>query len=376
MWRLGALGIIHCWGLIINRPQPLNTIFNSLLMDVVHFHRRPQPTHFSIEGYFDRIRGCFCRAQQAGERGEFRDQTIRVCTMPCFSSGIVGRVRNILSAWRNQGSVNHITGDVQYIALLLKRDRTLLTVLDCQILERLTGWKRAVVKWLWYTLPSKRVTAITVISAETKRQLLSEIRFPAQKIHVIPVSVSPLFQPAPKHFNTVCPRILQVGTKANKNVHRLVEALKGLRCHLDIVGPIDETLQRELQDNAIQFSGYGRLTDEQIVERYREADIISFVSTYEGFGMPIVEAQCVERVCVTSNCSSMPEVAGDAACLVDPFRVESIREGFLRVIHDEVYRESLIEQGRANRLRFDEYTLAVQYAQLYRRLSQQSGADL
>ena len=318
-------------------------------MDVVHFHRRPQPTQFSIEGYFERIRGCFRRAHQAERNGEFRDMHVRVCTMPCFSSGIVGRVRNILSAWRNQGAVNHITGDVQYIALLLKRQRTLLTVLDCQILERLTGWKRAVVKWLWYTVPAKRVVAITVISAETKRQLLNEIRFPVDRIHVIPVSVSPLFQPSPKLFDADCPRILQVGTKANKNVHRLVQALKGVKCHLDIVGPIDETLQQALHDNAVQFTSHGRLTDEQIVERYREADIISFASTYEGFGMPIVEAQCVERVCVTSNCSSMPEVAGDAACLVDPFSVNSIRDGFLRVIQDAGYRESLIENGRANR---------------------------
>lgn len=288
--------------------------------------------------------------------------------MPCFSSGILGRLRNIVSAWRNQGHVNHITGDVHYIALLLHRQRTLLTVLDCQILERLTGWRRAVVKWLWYTLPAKRVVAITVISAETKRQLLKEIRFPAERIHVVPVSVSQMFQPSPKLFNSACPQILQVGTKANKNVPRLVQALKGLTCHLHIVGPVDDSLKQTLAENAVPYTNYGRLTDEQILERYREADIISFVSTYEGFGMPIVEAQCVERICVTSNCSSMPEVAGEGACLVDPFFVESIRAGFLRVIGDAPYREMLIERGRRSRLRFDEQTLAEQYAAIYRQL--------
>lgn len=338
------------------------------IVEVVHFHRRPRPTQFSIEGYFDRIRRCLQSAADNGREGELRDLRIRVCTMPCFSSGIVGRVRNILSSWRNQGAVNHITGDIHYIAILLRGDRTLLTVLDCQILERLTGWKRAIVKWLWYTLPAHRVAAMTVISQETKQQLLNEIRFPAEKIHVIPVSVSALFQPSPKVFNAECPRILQVGTKANKNVVRLVQALRGLGCHLDLVGPVDESLHNALVENAIRFTSYGRLTDEQIVERYCEADIISFVSTHEGFGMPIVEAQCVERVCVTSNCSSMPEVAGHGACLVDPFRVESIRDGVLRVIQDADYRESLIAQGRMNRLRFDEKMLASQYAQLYRRL--------
>lgn len=334
-------------------------------MDVVHFHRRPQPTQFSIEGYFERIRGCLA-AGCASEVSEPSDEIqVRVHTMPCLSAGVFGRARNILSAWRNQGQVNHITGDVQYIALLLNPKRTLLTVLDCQVLERLTGWRRAIVKWLWYTLPAKRVAAITVISAETKRQLLKEIQFPADRIHVVPVSVSPLFQPSPKSFNSACPRILQVGTKTNKNVHRLVEALRGLTCHLDIVGPIDESLKNALQANSVSYTGYGRLSDEQIAERYREADVISFVSTYEGFGMPIVEAQCIERVCVTSNCSSMPEVAGDGACLVDPFSAASIREGFVRMIQDHDFRDSLIERGRVNRLRFDQRILAERYRQLY-----------
>lgn len=338
-------------------------------MKVVHFQRRPQPTQFSIEGYFARIRSCLEGAEK-GDSGQ-GDYQIHVHMMPCFSSGISGRLRNILSAWWHQGDVNHITGDVQYIALLMQRKRTLLTVLDCQILERLTGWRRAVVKWLWFTLPAKRVTAMTVISAETKRQLLREIRFPAERIHVVPVSVSAMFQPCPKSFNSECPQILQVGTKANKNVPRLVQALKGLTCHLHIVGPVDESLRQVLAENEVPYTNYGKLTDEQIVECYRKADIISFVSTYEGFGMPIVEAQCVERVCVTSNCSSMPEVAGDGACLVDPFCVESIRAGFLRVIGDAPYRELLIGNGRKNRVRFDEQILAEQYLDLYRHLHQQ-----
>ena len=152
-------------------------------------------------------------------------------------------------------------------------------------------------------------------------------------------------------------------------MHRLVEALRGLTCHLDIVGPIDESLKHALQANSVSYTGYGRLSDEQILERYREADIISFVSTYEGFGMPIVEAQCIERVCVTSNCSSMPEVAGAGACLVDPWSIESIRAGFVRVINDAGFRHDLIQNGRANCGRFAETEIASAYAVLYFKLA-------
>ena len=338
-------------------------------MNIIHFHRRPLPTQFSIEGYFERIRHCIERDQSIAEpKSAELKVSVRVQMMPCYSSGFIGRVRNILSAWRNQGDINHITGDVQYIALLLKKKRTLLTVLDCQVLERLTGWRRSIVKLLWFTLPSRHVAVITVISQETKRQLLKEIRFPAEKIHVIPVSVSPLFKPSPKLFDVDRPRILQVGTKANKNVNRLAKALESIRCHLDIVGPIDGGLLQALNENNISFTRFGRLTDEQMVERYRQADIISFVSTYEGFGMPIVEAQCIERVCVTSNCSSMPEIAGNAACFVNPFDISSIRDGFLRVVNNAEYRERLIETGRENRLRFNEENLAQQYTSLYRQM--------
>ena len=333
-------------------------------MKVVQIQRRPIPTQFSVEGYFRRV------------RESLESQvSLRLFVVPCFSRGLWGRLRNCWAAFRNQGDVNHVTGDIHYVVFLLARRRTILTVLDCQVLSRLSGWRRAVVKWLWYTGPARCVSRITVISEETRQQLLQVIPFPAEKVHVIPVSVSELFQPAPKEFSTHCPRILQVGTKANKNVDRLVRALQGIPCALDIVGPIDDALQSLLDETQMTHHSFGRLTDEELVQRYREADVISFVSTHEGFGMPIVEAQCVERVCVTSNCSSMPEVAGEGACLVNPFDVASIRAGFQRVITDEDYRRSLIEAGRVNRLRFNADKIAADFLQVYQLVHKESQRD-
>ncbi len=346
-------------GMSANKPGHQDREY--FFVKVVHIQRRPVPTQFSVEGYFERVRECL-------------RSTVQVCqyVVPCFSRGIVGRIRNCLAARRNQADVNHVTGDIHYVARLLPRRKTVLTVLDCQILTRLTGWRRALVKLLWYTLPIRCVSRITVISEETKRQLLKEVSFPAERVHVIPVSVSERFRPSPRAFDQRNPRILQVGTKANKNVMRLVQALEGMPCTLEIVGPIDEVLARLLEATGVQYQSYGRLSDDELVQRYCEADVISFVSTYEGFGMPIVEAQCVERVCVTSNCSSMPEVAGDGACLVDPFDVASIRAGFLRVIGDEDYRRSLIEAGRVNRLRFDAQKIADDFLKVYQLVYEES----
>ena len=102
--------------------------------------------------------------------------------------------------------------------------------------------------------------------------------------------------------------------------------------------------------------------------QYQLADIIVLPSTYEGFGMPILEAQAVGRPVLTSNISSMPEVAGDAACLVNPYDVNEIRAGINKIISDDNYRESLIQKGFENIKRYNPERIATDYYELYQRV--------
>jgi glycosyltransferase involved in cell wall biosynthesis len=209
---------------------------------------------------------------------------------------------------------------------------------------------------------------ISVVSTSTKKQLLRYIGCDPRKIHVIPPPVLELFQPSKKEFNPQKPTILHIGTTFNKNLSRLAKALRGVPCHLRIIGGLSKNYLKSLQEEDIEFSNIENISEELIVKEYENCDMVAFVSVYEGFGMPITEANAVGRPIVTSNVFSMPEAADGAACLVNPYDVESIRGGILRVIWDTPYREGLVHKGYENAKRFRPQMIAGKYADLYREL--------
>mgnify|MGYP001403095046 CR=1 FL=1 len=84
--------------------------------------------------------------------------------------------------------------------------------------------------------------------------------------------------------------------------------------------------------------------------------------------MPIIEGNTIGRAVLTSNVTSMPEVALDCAVLVDPYNVEDIRKGVLKIINEDDFRDQMIERGYANVDRFKVETIAAEYTQLYREL--------
>jgi len=329
------------------------------MMRVSLIFRRPIEGFYSIESYFDRVRASLLRA----------GVEVESCVSPFVSQGLFNRLGIIRFASRCRGDVVHITGDIHFAALGTDPARTRVTVHDCGRLHQLRGWKRELLRHFWFRLPLRRAAAITVISEAVREDLLRWVPdLEPARIHVIPVSISPDYVYSPRPFAGHCPRILQVGTAPNKNIPRLAQALRGVACTLVVIGRLGDEQRQELNANGIEVEHHWGLSDQQVLDLYRGSDLLAFVSTLEGFGMPILEAQSLGRPVVTSNCASMPSVAGGAAVLVDPLSVSSIREGVLRVIEDGDLRAALIERGLHNVRRFDADAIAARYLDLYRSL--------
>ncbi len=289
-----------------------------------------------------------------------------------FNDGYLSKFRNITEAALRQqkNAIAHITGEVNFLDLFMRKKNVLLTIHDCRYVNRKQGIEKMLVKWLYLKAPVKKAFMVTAVSETTKQDIIRYTGCDPKKIQVIPVNVNPLFQPVSKSFNKQCPVILQIGTGENKNINRMIDAIKGINCTLVIIGEVKPETIKKLEANTIKYHIKSSLSTEELYLQYQLCDIVCFVSTFEGFGMPIIEANCVERVVITSNISSMPETAGDAACLVDPYNVDSIKQGFLKIINDDDYRHQLIINGRKNKLRFDGEKIADAYYQLYKKMFQ------
>lgn len=326
-------------------------------LEVVHFQRRSLSAVYSVERLFDDVRGALPTGFAVRQR---------INRFP--SRGVFGRLYDALAAGVSRGRVNHVLGDVHYLAWFLPRRRTVLTVLDCVSLERLRGLRRFGFWLLWYWWPLRHAARVTVLSQYGRDALLRCVRYPAERIHVIPPPLSGEFRPMPPPAATDGIRLLQVGSHPNKNLPRVIEAVAGLPVTLVIVGAVTQAERRRMEALGIAFEAHMDLDRAGLLEQYRRASVVVFASTYEGFGLPIIEAQAVGRPVLTSNVSAMPEAAGDGACLVDPFDVADIRRGLHALLEEPGYADALVRRGYANAARYAPERIANEYAAIYRAL--------
>ena len=323
-------------------------------MKVTYLYRPLRPGGFSIEEVFSNVRKHVTEPVQQAE---------------WFVNGAKGLPGNIKDVAKIRSDIFHITGDCNYLALNLPPARTILTVHDVGHYEiTLKGWRKQVYKALWWKLPLSRVKTITAISGFTKKRLVANFGIVPDKIKVI-------YDPAPvgffkdeKKLNRSYPRILQIGSGINKNLDRLIDAVEGLPCKLVLVNRLNDELKHKLREKKIDFEQHVDLSRDEMITQYRQCDIVYFASLYEGFGLPIVEAQTIGRPVITSNICSMPEIAGDGAIIINPYNVNDIRKAITDFVSSDTLADDIVDRGFDNVRRFAPEKIAKDYMAIYQSL--------
>ncbi len=327
------------------------------MLSVTHYYRESRKTGLSIEGIFGLVKECL--------RGN-------VVIKDFYCDINRSRIGNTLQAKKYASEINHITGDVNFLLFGLRGRKNILTIHDvghCDTLKKRNYIHYLIYKYFWYQFPLLYTDIVTVVSEFTKRTIIEYFNCPEHKIRVIPDPVKPVFQYSKKGALNEQPRILMMGTGRHKNLGNLIEAVKGTGYHIDIIGwPSDEELGK-LDTYKVSYKVFNGLTDREVYERYKECDIMYNASFYEGFGMPIIEAQSVGRPVITSNIGAMKEVAGTSAVLVDPNKPEEIRVAIDRLVTDRKWYDEITERGRANIAPYQYESIAAQYLAVYNELA-------
>ncbi len=244
--------------------------------------------------------------------------------------------------------------------------RTVVMVHDL-IPLRFPRWRSPLTSYCKFYMPLvlRQAEHILCNSQATADDVVNYFQIPADKITPIALGYDQAhFQPGNDSLPTrEKPYFLFIGRHdPHKNVARLIQAFAQLTNHGDIdlvlAGPTDRRYTPKLIALAEELGVSQSLhcldyvSYDQLRQLYRQAIAVVFPSLWEGFGFPVLEAMACGTAVITSNLSSLPEVAGDSGLLVDPFSVDEIHQAMAQVWRDDLLRSQLEQRGLARAKEF------------------------
>jgi glycosyltransferase involved in cell wall biosynthesis len=232
-------------------------------------------------------------------------------------------------------------------------------------IRALYGWKQN----LWHKIVdphalAKRANSIVTISHASKRDLENIYHIPSEKINVTHLAADYDY-----YANSVIEADIDVPEKyilflgsvePRKNPKAVIEAFRMIMdefpdVHLILAGsyfPQKDAAAVELAEKTPRVKLWGRATNQEKVLLYRKSTMFVLPSFYEGFGIPVIEAQAAGTPVITSNVSCLPEAAGEGALLVDPYNVSDIAQAMKKLLSNETLRTELINKGQTNAQKF------------------------
>lgn len=286
----------------------------------------------------------------------------KIVELVCKYPFIIDRYRNV--------DVNNIDLDIfhsSYYRCANNKDvRSIVTVHDFTYERFMTGLRRYVHCKQKYNAINK-ADAVVCVSENTRRDLLHYLpKINEDKIRVVHNGVSDDFYP----INGVerGNRLLYVGSRANyKNFDFVVEVLSATSYHLDICGaPLSNHEQKYLNSKlgSDRYKVYSNLNNQALNELYNKARCLIYPSSYEGFGLPIVEAQKTGCPVIALNVSSIPEIIGETPLLLNELSQKELLSA-LKMIESPTLFEEISKLGKENAGRFTSQAMIDGYKKVY-----------
>ena len=232
----------------------------------------------------------------------------------------------------------------------------------------------------WTRVSCELADAVVTVSEFSRREIAALYGRRRSRVHVVPNAVDERFLGLERQAPKGPPFLLYVGTiEPKKNVHLLLRAFDelvrldpALPHRLVLAGgagsaPFDLEAALAQLEARERVHVLGHVSDEALRGLYASADLFCYLSEYEGFGLPVVEAMAAGTPCVVSDRASLPEVAGDAAVVVDPTDPAFVARALHGVLADPARAAALRERGRERARRFSWATSAARLAAVYRR---------